>query len=415
MPTRWIWLCVLLLSAACGDDDSAPGDASSEKDGSSPHRTLAPADAGDRDASSVDACAEDADCDRVAGRGTCDRDSDEDCAPIGMICDAAAGRCAATDLMQLPDANAEPSSPDAGVACSETRVQATPVLASIMFLVDGSSSMEMPYGLASDAGVSSPTRWSVIRDALVGAGNGVAHALDGKARFGLAVFGTNATCPLPQGVVTPALGNADALAAALPINPPGMFTPTGPALDQISDMLPDGAAATGPQIIVLATDGEPNDCTVDIFSGVETDYAPSIAAATKARGKHQKLFVVSVADADGEFAAHLQQMANIGAGLDPAATPGAHVYYPGDSVSLTDTLMTLLSDELPCDLELERGIVAGTECNASVTLNGQQLPCQAEDGWQLADPTHIRLTGIACAALQGDAAFTVDVPCEDQL
>lgn len=492
MARRLGWLYVIVLLAACGDDDSAPDDLSSERDGSAPQRVLPPADAGDREAPVSAACNEDADCDRVVGRETCDRlrgicveclidaecgdgmrciqrqcqeeqscensldcslaavcdddtgmcvecvagsdcdpgslcadahceprcDSDKDCTPIGMLCDAEAGHCAAADMNTGPDPNTEMPSPDAGVACTETRVQATRVLASIMFLVDGSTSMEMPYGVSpgTDAGASSATRWSVIRDALVGAGTGVVNALRAKARFGLAVFGTNATCPLPLPVIAPALDDADALAAALPLTPPGMFTPTGPALDQISDMLPDGdAAGAGPQIIVLATDGEPNDCTVDIFNGVVTNYAPSIAAAMKARGKHQELFVVSVADGSGEYAAHLQQMANIGAGLDAAASPGAHVYYPGDSVSLTETLMTLISDELPCDLELERGIAAGAECSASVTLNGNQLRCQADDGWELVDPTHIRLKGLACAGLQGDAVFTVDVPCEDQL
>lgn len=378
----------------------------------------------DADAVCVE-CSADSDCEpgAVCAQAHCEPrcDSDKDCTPIGMLCDMAAGHCDPSSTSNQEPAPAHP--PDAGGVCASSRVNASRVLASIMFLVDGSSSMEQAYGVTPDAGtapVSAPVgmrRWDAIRDALVAPATGAVYALAGKARFGLAVFGSEPTCPLPLPVTTPALGNADALAASLPSAPPGLHTPTGPALDQIADLLPDGeAAGAGPQIIVLATDGEPNACGADVFTPVVTDYAPSLAAAMKARAKHQKLFVFSVAAAAGEFAAHLQQMANIGAGLDPAAAPGAKVFYPDDSTSLSDTLLQLISDQLPCEFALDRGIMAGRECSGSVTLNGSPLECQGQDGWELIDATHIRLKGLACASLSAaDALFQVDIPCNAQL
>ena len=120
-------------------------------------------------------------------------------------------------------------------------------------------------------------------------------------------------CPLPLGVVAPALDNLPAVLGGIHDAPPGTFTPTGRALDAIVDMLPDGQSSDPdvvPEspIIVLATDGNPNDCMAP-----ETNFQPSIDAAMKAAAKHQKLFVISVGN--DSSAMHLQQMANIGAGL----------------------------------------------------------------------------------------------------
>src|SRR5204863_6625612 len=131
---------------------------------------------------------------------------------------------------------------------------------SFMLVIDGSASMLSPYGEApelagEDAGApSGPTRWQAVRDALVDPKKGVVPRLQGVIKFGLAVFGTEPTCPLPLGVIDPALDNAEAIASGLPTEQPGMYTPTGDALDQVVDRLPDPTAAgseAGPQLVVL--------------------------------------------------------------------------------------------------------------------------------------------------------------------
>ena len=173
-----------------------------------------------------------------------------------------------------------------------------------------------------------PSRWSSVREALVGA-DGVVPRLEGLVKFGLAVFGTQATCPLPLGTINPMLNNAAMITGGLPNDPPGVFTPTGVALDMIVDILPDPTLVLdgnpiGPQIILLATDGDPNACDGGGFFPV-TDYMPSINAALKAQAKHLKMYVVSVGQ--DAAAAHLQEMANIGQSMDRAAGT-AEVYYP---------------------------------------------------------------------------------------
>jgi hypothetical protein len=184
-------------------------------------------------------------------------------------------------------------------------------------------------------------------------------------------------------------------------------------------MLPDSAnfvdKVVGPQIIVLATDGDPNSCgSNDIFAGIpQTDYAPSIAAAMKAQAKHVKMYVISVGQ--DAAAAHLQEMANIGAGLPGNAAPGAPVYYPEDPAALAETLKTLIGAELSCDLALEgKGVKMGLECMGTVMLNGQALECNGADGWKLVDETHIQLQGAACASFKDavDARLTANFPCQ---
>ena len=367
-------------------------------------------------------------------------DSDLDCTPARMLCDPDTGFCATPP----GDAGTPATGGDGAVGaggsgggsggagdpvgstCAITAaVKATHVAPTVMLVVDGSSSMETGFGPISDGGVAPPppsvplpgmpSRWSALRDALVDPSDGVLATLQSSVRFGLAVFGTSGSCPLPLGVIEPALQKAGAITAGLPQTPPGMFTPTGPALDMIVDRLPDPTASdVGAQVIVLITDGEPNACGgADIFAGIPmTDYGPSIAAAQKAQAKHIELLVVGLVVPGGMFQAHLQQLANIGAGLDPSANPGAASHFPEDSAALTVTLRMLIEAKLSCDFALDRGVKAGSECGGNVTLDGSALGCNDANGWSLLDATHIRLHGTACAMVKSSTAvLAADFPC----
>jgi len=311
------------------------------------------------------------------------------------------------------------------MGCASAQITASRIFPTVMLVVDGSTSMLDPYGepALNDAGMPDPAappppnRWSSVREALVGA-DGVVPKLQGLVKFGLAVFGTNATCPLPLGTINPDFNNAAAVTGGLPNDPPGMFTPTGVALDMIVDVLPDprmvlDGPPIGPQIILLATDGDPNSCgSGGIFDIPVTDYAPSIAAANKAAAKGLKMYVISVGrDA---AVAHLQEMANIGQGLDPASG-GAEVYYPEDTASLATTLETLIGAELNCDLKLEgKGVKIGKECTGTVTFNGTPLECNGADGFKLIDSTTIQLQGTTCETFKNsiDSSVMANFPCD---
>jgi hypothetical protein len=307
--------------------------------------------------------------------------------------------------------------------CAGVRINASRILPTVMLVVDGSTSMLDPYGAVplDDAGMPDPTapeppsRWSSVREALIGA-DGVVPKLQDRVRFGLAVFGTQATCPLPLGTITPELNNAPAITAGVQPQPPGMFTPTGVALDQVVDLLPDptmilDGPPIGPQIILLATDGDPNACDGGGFIPV-TDYVPSINAALKGQAKHLRMYVVSVGQ--DAAASHLQEMANIGANVD-RVSGGAEVYYPDNTAALTATLETLIGAELSCELSLEgKGVKPGLECTGTVLFNGAELECNGPDGFSLKDEKTITLNGTTCETFKNSVDSTIDAefPCE---
>jgi hypothetical protein len=145
---------------------------------------------------------------------------------------------------------------------------------------------------------------------------------------------------------------------------------------------------------------------------VPSDYGPSIAAANNAAAKHLKMYVISVGmDA---AASHLQEMANIGQGMDPAAGT-AEVHYPENTATLTATLETLIGAELSCDLSLEgKGINVDLACTGTVKVNGVPLECNGADGFQLIDQTTLRLNGTTCETYKNSVDTLIDAnfPCE---
>jgi Mg-chelatase subunit ChlD len=353
--------------------------------------------------------------------------------PVGSAPNAGSGAAAAT---AANPANFEPSGP----TCGSTDLQVSRVTPTVMLLVDGSSSMRTEYGNApasasaasaaaagaggrpgsggnggSAAPAAKPTRWSAIRDALIMPDVGVVPQLESMIKFGLAVFGTEPKCPIPMGIVDPTLNNFQKIHDGLPMEPPGMTTPTGRALDQIVERLADPSVsadpndAASPRIIVLATDGDPNDCALE---GPMPNYEPSIQAALKAQARSQRMFVISVGQ--DAAAAHLQELANIGAGMPRTASPGAEVFYPSDPIALASTLQTLIGNVVLCEVALEgTGVKAGSECAGQVALNGVALPCNDPNGWVLVDDKHIRLQGTACDTFKdgGNAMLRARFPC----
>ena len=307
--------------------------------------------------------------------------------------------------------------------CTSVTLNASRITPVVMLLVDGSSSMEQNQYPP----MSGTTRWAAVRTALLDPMVGVVPMLQPLVKFGLAVYGTGGgfdifappdpnKCPLPVPVVAPALNNLPGVMGGLGNAPPGTFTPTGLALNAIVDMLPDGESLdpdkeVEPQIIVLATDGNPNDCMPADF--MTPNFQPSLDAATKAAAKHQKLFVISVGT-DAEKT-HLQQVANLGAGMAPDATPGSPVFYPENAAQLSTTLAELIGKELSCEVKLDgKGVIQGRECEGKVSIDGTMLECNGANGWRLNDPLHVELLGTACDMFKKSATsmLIANFPCE---
>jgi hypothetical protein len=310
--------------------------------------------------------------------------------------------------------------------CVEGRANATRVTPRVILVLDGSCSMSTSYPANGQASatecVDNPSgRWSALRRALVDPQSGVVPKLQHLVQFGVAVFGTQPTCPIPGDPVRPALNNLAQIEGKMPAVQPGMYTPTGPALDWVYDNLiepnrPD--EENGPQIVILATDGEPNSCGGQGASGggrrgqqsATTNYQPSIDAVKKGTAKGVTTYVISLADATGSFHDHLQELANLG---NPGAGGSAKLYEPGSPAELTADLEGLVGGAVGCDIVLDGTVTTKDACKGTVTLNGAPLGCNQADGWKLLDGRHLQLQGKACKLLMDkNALVEARFPCD---
>jgi hypothetical protein len=310
--------------------------------------------------------------------------------------------------------------------CASASVRATRVTPTVEFVVDGSGSMNAKFG--------NGTRWSVLRDTLVGT-MGVVPQLESVVKFGMTIYSNNdpKMCPATTGVA-PALMNSMAIGTAYPKMEPGGGTPTGEALQKVVDGLPDYSAmldGTGSApIIILATDGEPNGCAsaascdwtdwanclgmvLSQVAAAPATYDTTLAAVRKAKEKKIPVWVISMADGLNSIP-DLQKTANIGAGLADNASPGAPIYSPTNAAELTSTLAKLIGDAVVCDVQLAGTLTVNRACEGSVTMNGVALDCNSDQGWKAVDDKHIALQGKACATFKSDPSVQLEArfPCD---
>jgi hypothetical protein len=303
--------------------------------------------------------------------------------------------------------------------CVEGSANATRVAPRVILVLDGSCSMSTDYPAAGEESASECTsnprgRWAALHSALLDPTSGVVPKLQHLVHFGLVVYGTNGTCPIPQGFtpVRPALNNLAAVMSSMPAIQPGQFTPTGPALDWVYDNMieeysPDGP--TGPQIVILATDGEPNSCDGGGGGRRGANYAPSVNAVRKGTDKGVTTYIISLADSAGAFHDHLQELANLG---NPAASGNARLYEPSSPAELSQDLQTLVGGAVGCDIVLDGALMPGAECEGVVQVNGTKVACNDPNGYTVTDPHHIRLQGSSCQLLTDTSAVVeARFPC----
>ena len=315
-------------------------------------------------------------------------------------------------------------------SCANGRINAAQIAPRVVLVLDGSCSMSTDYPAngamsASECTRSERSRWTALRNALI-SDDGVVPKLEKSVAFGLVVFGTQPNCPIPGQPVRAQLNNLSRIRSGMPEVQPGIYTPTGPALDWVYDnmitpMGPDDRGAA--QIVILATDGEPNSCggigigggrrggnTGGNMSQVETNYQPSIDAVKKGTMLGAKTYVISLADATGPFHDHLQELANLG---NPAAKGKAKLYEPASPQQLEESLTALAGAAVGCEIQLSGAIFLDQACDGVVKLNGKELRCNDPNGWEPIDDRNIRLNGSACDKLkgQGDSSVEASFTC----
>jgi len=312
--------------------------------------------------------------------------------------------------------------------CASAQVNAARITPTVYLVLDGSGSMNANFG-------GGGTRWTVLRDALIGP-SGVVTQLESVVKFGTAIYSNNNPMSCPGMTETaPSLSNLQMIQSSYPAMEPGGGTPTGEALMKVVDSLPEfeqgpDSDSAGPPIIILATDGEPNGCAAGVacnwvdwamclgqlagtLAAAPATYDSTLAAVRKAKEKGIPVWVISLADGLNAIP-DLQRTANIGAGLAEDASPGAMIYSPQNPNELTGTLTKLIGDVVSCEVELAGTLAVDRACEGSVKINGTELPCNNEQGWKPVDETHITLQGDSCAKFKSDPTVVLDArfPCD---
>ena len=293
--------------------------------------------------------------------------------------------------------------------CAQVEVAVAPVTPTVMLLVDRSGSMTDPFE-------PEPTRWDALYRTLMDPTSGVVAQLESSVRFGVATYSArdrendgeiDGACPIMH-VVEPGLDNYTAIEDVYGDLAPLDETPTGAAVDAVLASIVD-APASGPKILVLATDGEPDTCARPNPNGHAQARIDALLAVQAAFAADVRTYVVSVgSEAVGNPQAeqHMHELANAGLGLSPDAEPAAPLYVALEPAELVEAFDQIIGGVTSCTFSLEGSVDEAYAAGGTVTLDGDELEYGVD--WHLVDDSTIELLGAACEALKAGGQHTVE-------
>ncbi len=394
-----------------------------------------------------------------AGAGECLRSlgdaeappSERDQAAPEWPADASATDAAAGDGAR-GEAGADPADgaglrPDqGGEACPEVRRLLKPVdgnISRVMLVVDRSYSM-----------VQDEDRWTPMAETLVE----LARALDGGIRFGLTMFpnpdrtrvddpaSAAQACDPGRVLLEPAHDSAAEIerwfADARPAF--GLGTPTAEALEAAGEAL--ARAPTPNDFILLATDGGPGCnlalddqscvCLVPAScrnfaqpqSCLDDERTVRVIEGLARRGVRTVVLGITIGLPDevrnncpADWACLAGQACEAGACFDRigptldamaqagGASPDGAYLEVGHLDELRAALRAAAGSFAPCVYEL--GELAAHGDRLRVTIDGEVVPPDADDGWTVADGA-LEFSGAACRALRDGSAHEILATCE---
>jgi hypothetical protein len=312
--------------------------------------------------------------------------------------------------------------------CAKQNIVTARVVPTIWLVIDGSGSMLNPLGAMGDT-----SRWSVLTEVLMNPDTGIVKTLEKDVEWGVVLYDgpspTGGAQPLPDGgikmlppadtcprtvVVEPKKEAFAEISTVVGVDPLGGSTPTDKALNVVVNHLDDMSgqvldARVYPTIVVLATDGEPNDfCSMQDFFGGGVDVRPQVVSAVQQLASLDiKTYVISLAADDMNLTAHLNDVAAAGGtGLAP--------FVPTTKDALVQAFKDIIGPETACDVVLNGEVKPGLECMGTIKINGTALPCGDPNGWALKDPSTVTIQGTACETYKKDlnAILEADFPCE---
>lgn len=297
--------------------------------------------------------------------------------------------------------------------CEQVTLTIDELRPAVTLLVDQSLSMNQSYPTRG----SGQSRWSIVRQALMDPNKGVVATLQRSVQFGLSFYtsyngSSGGVCPVLSEVVS-ATDNYAAIAALYDRTSPADDTPTGAAIEQVVNQI-RASTRTGPEVILLVTDGDPDTCAQPDPQGGQLE---AVNAASNAFRANIGFYVLGVSsDISGN---NLQQLANAGQGKPLDARWGvdanaAEPYQASSSVAgLTQQLQEILANVPLCEVELERDVAPEELRSGDVTLDGQPLQFGNPDGFRQKDPRHLQIVGKACDSLRTSGKkLSVRISCQ---
>jgi hypothetical protein len=288
--------------------------------------------------------------------------------------------------------------------CIQQGIEFESLTPTVELLVDRSASMNADFGMYD--------RWNTIRNILVDPMEGFVALTQTKVRFGLSLY-TGFTAEDAEGVSCPnliqvpiALNNYQPIADVFMANEIGNNTPTAESLAAVTTKL-EMFTEIGPKIIVLATDGDPDDCGDPDSNGSDPPRLASEAAVQAAWDKGISTYVIAVGDEIADLA-HMDRMAMIGRGGDA----NAHYYPAEDANMLITAFASILGVVISCDFDLN-GTVAPENYNKGfITVNDIPIAYGDPNGWEMPDGDTIRLLGTSCESIKvGNSSIDIAFPC----
>lgn len=360
------------------------------------------------------------------------------------------------------------TSSDSSSSCAKAQVSFDPVIPTIYILVDRSGSMK--WSITSDDDKNPPagkSRWDVVKKALLSQGGGgepegVIRRIHDQAYLTTSLYNSyGGDCPsmTHTGDGEPKLSNLLPIKAMFDSRSPSNGTPSAEAIYKIWEKIKTNSNEN--KIFVFATDGEPSNyigCSDE--SGVSKTLPASVtmhdtqndavglAKERAVRVVHQMradgipTFVIGVGPAATEpgLGTHLDEVARAGAGVnvylqpgDPGYVPPGTASYPENpvpeanngendnfffqgtsSTELYKAFESIIIGSRPCKFSLKQAILAGYEDTGELSINGEKVPLNDDNGWRVNNSTEIEVLGSSCEEIRKSANvdLQVEFSCE---
>jgi len=303
---------------------------------------------------------------------------------------------------------------DADNQCAEVDLKPKRIIPKVIFVIDGSGSMTEELSGGGQ-------RWTTLRQVLLDANEGIVPQLAQIVEFGMVIYSgpkyANQYCPRLI-YARPVIEEYELLDKAFTESPPGGSTPTGLAiewtLENVFQQLNPNDET--PEYIVLATDGKPNACVEVNGEEPQTDFDSVIKAVKKIKDAGITVSVITLAPAEGEYAEHLDEVADIGGPGDGTGKALA----PENKQELISDMRKIIQSAISCEVELQgEEVLEEHACKGTVELisesgEPQKLKCNGKNGWELMEGgTKIKLKGKACTQFKEDPSIKVSAsfPC----